>query len=57
MKLWYDPQDGRAILELPTVVPGLELELLLYFSDDGTRAIWVWSRTRRIAWWPPVGMC
>jgi hypothetical protein len=55
MTLWLWAAECRAVLELAGRAPGLELELMIYFGDGRTRAVWMLSQRGRLLRWVDVG--
>jgi len=55
---WHDLDPGHVVLELPES-PGrdrVELELHVFWDGgEPTRAVWLWSQSKRIAGWAVVG--
>lgn len=50
LEIDYRPTSAVAKGELPA-----DIELLVYWGDGQTRAVWLWSQTGRVAWWSGVG--
>jgi hypothetical protein len=55
---WFDLDDKRGVLELNSVNPSLELELMLFFDDgdNPTHAVWIYSPSGKVLWWVKIGI-
>jgi hypothetical protein len=60
---WWTLGLGCGVLEIdyrPSIAvgksePPAEFELLVYWGDGQTRAVWLWSQSGRVAGWAAVG--
>jgi len=47
---WWTLEPGCGVLELSGPI-----ELIVYFGDGQTRAVWLWSESGRMVGWAVVG--